>query len=124
MTTHVISHRKPRRKRGGAWLRRFGAAGVTVAALLSANAIAPYIYRPASPRVADLPMPPRPIKDAAQNVVKIVPIGQAAPVEAAERQPTRPRRRGVPLDVQPAAPSEDFEILSAAELDAISQARN
>jgi hypothetical protein len=125
MTTHVISHRKPRGKRGGASLRRFGALGVTVAALLTANAIAPYLYRPASPVTKAPAASPPPVKDAALHVVKVVSIGQAAPVQAAERQPSpRPRRRGVPLDVQLAAPSEDFEILSAAELDAISQARN
>lgn len=126
MTEHVISHRMPRRKRGGAWrlaLRRFGALTVTLAALITANAIAPYIYRPPpAPPVVETPLP-APVKDAALRVVKVVAFG-AAPAPVVERAAPPPRRRGVPLNAVPADAGEDFEVLTAAELDAISQARN
>jgi hypothetical protein len=124
MSTHVISHRKPRRKRGGVWSllrRRFGALALTIAALAAANWLAPYIARRAPP--------PLPSKVAEQRTGPVLPppstevlliTGHAA------TQASRPRRarRGVPLDAHPGGAGEDFEVLSAGELEAISQARD
>jgi hypothetical protein len=128
MTRHVISHRKPRRKRGGARgfvLRRFGMLTVTVAALGAASWIAPYIYRAVPPppvEVAELPsLPPK--RPPPAEVIKTIAYAGEAPLIQAQR-PRRSARRGIPLDARPGATGEDFEILTAAELEAISQARN
>ena len=126
MAEHVISHRTPRRKRGGAWsdmLRRFGALAVTVAALVAASWIAPHVTRPVPPLLASKLADPRatlPPPSEATEVTLLITAEQPA------AQPPRPRRarRGVPLDARPGEPGEDFEILSAGELDAISQAPN
>jgi hypothetical protein len=125
MATHVISHRQPHRKRGGWWgfvFRRFGALAVTVAALATATWLAPHIAR----RVP----PPLPSKVAEQGTGPVLPppavTTETLLITAGEAQPSRPRRtrRGVPLDAHPGDAGEDFEVLSAGELDAISQARN
>ena len=127
MTTHVISHRRPRRKRGGWWgfvFRRFGALAVTVAALATATWLAPYI--------AGRAPPPLPSKVAEQRAGPVLPTPTATTevtlliTGKATTQAPRPRRgrRGVPLDAHPGDAGEDFEVLSAGELDAISQARN
>ena len=126
MATHVISHRKPRRKRGGWWgyvFRRFGALAVTVAALATATWLAPHITRRAPP--------PLPSKVAEQRTGPVLPPPAGTTevtllIIAGETQPALPRRtrRGVPLDAHPGDAGEDFEVLSAGELDAISQARN
>lgn len=127
MTRHVISHRKPRRKRGGAWgfvLRRFGMLSVTVAALGAASWIAPYVYRPPPPppvEVAEIPSLPPKLPPPAEAIKTVARAG-AAPVIQAQR--ARRTQRGVPLDARTREASEDFEILTAAELEAISQARN
>ena len=126
MAEHVISHRKPRRKRGGWWgfvFRRFGALAVTIAALVTANWLAPYIARRAPP--------PLPSKVAQQRTGPVLPppAGTAESLllvgEAATQAP-RPRRarRGVPLDAHPGDAGEDFEVLSAGELAAISHAHD
>ena len=126
MVKHVISHRKPRGKRGGVWgfvLRRFGALAVTIAALVTANWLAPYVARREPP--------PLPSKVAVQRAGAVLPPPGTTEVtllitgQAVAPAP-RPRRarRGVPLDAQPGDAGEDFEVLSAGELEAISQARN
>jgi hypothetical protein len=125
MAEHVISHRAPRRKRAGRWsfaLRRFGALAVTIAALAAATWLAPYISGRAPP--------PLPSKVAEPRTMPALPppSTEVLLITAAENatQPPRPRRarRGVPLDAQPGDAGEDFEVLSAGELEAISQARN
>jgi len=126
MTTHVISHRTPRRKRGrrSFLLRRFGVLVVTTCALAAASWLAPYFYRPLSPPPAvetahapDLPpkLPPP------ADVTKTVNLA-TAPSPVAEAPRARRARRGVPLNANAGIAPEDFEILSAGELDAISQA--
>jgi hypothetical protein len=129
MVKHVISHRKPRRKRGGAWsfvLRRFGALAVTVAALVTASWLAPRYYRPAPPppqvEIVEAPAPPPKLPPPAE-VAKLALRAELAGPAAAPPSPRR-ARRGVPLDANTASAGEDFEILSATELEAISQARN
>jgi hypothetical protein len=125
MTRHVISHRKRRRKRGSAW-RRLGALAVTVAALGTASWLAPYVYRPAPPPPPAVTIAePAPAKrpPSADAIKVFVLAGGAPPVVEARHRPQR-ARRGVPLDAQPDDAGEDFEILNAAELAAISQARN
>jgi hypothetical protein len=127
MAGHVISHRRPRRKRPGAWAqatRRFGMLIVTLIALAVASWIAPYVYRPAPPA---LKAPAR----STQALPQLAPangLATAASAEAAaamteNRRAARPRS-SVPLDATPASAGEDYEVLSAAELDAISQARH
>ena len=129
MTEHVISHRGPRRKRAGALAkatRRFGMLAVTLSALAVASRLGPYVYRPAPPPIktgnveiaapTPLKRPGEPTKPAARAA--------PAPERAADaRRPSR-NRRAVPLDAQPVDAGEDFEVLSASELDAISQARH
>lgn len=126
MAGHVISHRKPRRKRGGWWgfvLRRFGALAVTLAALAAASWLAPYMAR--------RPLPPLPSKVAQSPTGPVLPppsTTEETLLITAGEAPTRARprraRRGVPLDANPGDTGEDFEVLSAGELDSISQARN
>ncbi len=129
MAGHVISHRQPRRKRvaragAGRMLvrRRFGALAITVAALGAASWLAPYLYRSPAPPAADFAEAPALAKPPPAAPTKVV--RRAAP-EVTPARAHRPRRArpGVPLDARPERPTEDFEILSAAELDAISQAR-
>jgi hypothetical protein len=127
MAEHVISHRAPRRKRGkrGFLLRRFGALAVTVAALATATWLAPYINRRPPPPLATQTAgpgttPALPPPSGTTEVTLLITADQPA------AQAPRPRRtrRGVPLDAHPGDAGEDFEILSAGELDAISQAGN
>ncbi|MFO1017198.1 MAG: hypothetical protein U1E03_06345 [Hyphomonadaceae bacterium] len=128
MTEHVISHHGPRGKRGSAWghaARVLGALALTAAALLVANWLAPLVRhsdltKTPSVRIdARTPAPPPAtvLEDAD------VTIDLAAPRREAQRRP-RPAPTGIPLDANGHLASDGFEVLSAAELDAISQARN
>lgn len=126
MTAHVISYREPRRKRGNAWAyaaRRLGALALTVAALVFATWLAPYL-RPApppkassAPTIVATPLPPATLPEV--NVSLDLAGGPA---------PARTRRTravtGVPLDAAADIVQDGFEVLSATELDAISQARD
>jgi len=124
MAADVISHRGADRKRAHArgWTaRRLMAVALTVAALAAVAWVAPYL-RPTATKIADpqqqqpfarTPEPPPPL-----------PVAAETPAPIARARPQRPRLAGIPLDVQGASPGEDFEVLSAAELDAISQARS
>jgi hypothetical protein len=125
MAEHVISHRAPRRKRGkrSLMLRRFGVLAVTVAALVVASWLASNAGRPippptkvAEPRTNRTTPPP----GGTTEVTLLITAEQPA------TEPPRPRRarRGVPLNANSGDMGEDFEVLSAHELDAISQARN
>jgi len=98
---------------------------VTLLALALASWIAPYVYRPEPPA---LKSPQRP---SAMAPAEGAAPGQAAPDVAAAPShavATRARaaqaRPSVRLDADPGAHAEDYEVLSAAELDAISQARH
>lgn len=128
MTDHVISHHRPRGKRGSAWghaAHALGALVLAAAALLVANWLAPLVRHsdltktPPAPIEARIPAPPAAaiLEDADVNV------DLAAPRRQLSRR-ARPAPTGIPLDANGHLASDGFEVLSAAELDAISQARN
>lgn len=123
MTEQVISYRRPRRKRGEGWTR-LGALVVTAAALAVATWLAPYVYRPALPDMepvkAAAPAPVKRPRDAAKDIVTESAPAPAPPVTEARRPPRR--ARPAPEDTPAHDPGEGVEVLSAAELDAISQA--
>ena len=127
MTEHVISHHRPRGKRGSAWghaARALGALILTAAALLVANWLAPLVHHSDLTKTSAVPVeaqPPAPPPVTALEDVNVA-------VDLAEhRHPARrahPAPTGIPLDASARLASDGFEVLSAAELDAISQARN
>ncbi len=123
---HVISHRRPRRKRGrGLTARRFGVLAVTLAALIAAAWLAPYVYTPPPP-IGDTPqlqIAQRPIAPKSPEATKVVAKLEPAPPVMRARAP-RQARPVVPLDAVGHAADDGYEILSAAELAAISQARD
>lgn len=130
MARDVISHRTPRRKRGswrGYIARRLGALAVTVAALAAANWFTPLLRTSSidpypAPRIVAAPAPasePEPILLEAD-----VSLDLAGPPAAVTRPRPRRTARGVPLNASAHPHDSGYEILSAAELDAISQARN
>jgi hypothetical protein len=122
MTATVISHHKPRRKRAGAgaWTaRRLLALAVALAGIAAAAWVTPYL-RQAPARFPDAQLPPASVSPPLPEALEITGEPVAPP------QPSRTARRrngGIPLDGQAEALGEDYEVLSAAELDAISQAR-
>lgn len=122
MTAGVISHRGAPRKRApsrGWTARRLLAVALTLIALAAIIWVAPYL-RPAATKGADPILPPQPV-----TVTPELPLPTAAeaPAAAAARRARAPQRAsGIPLDGRPANPGEDFEVLTASELDAISQA--
>lgn len=118
MRSAVTSDRRARGKRAGAWgiaLRRLMALALTLAALTCVHAVRPPAATTATP--ATSPAQPTPALPPAEVDIRLDLAG------APNRAP--PRRRvatGVPLDAAPTQQPDDYEILSAAELDAISQA--
>jgi hypothetical protein len=120
MAAPVISHQKPHRKRG-AW-ERFGVPAVTLAGLVVATWLAPYIYPPLA-QIAHQPAPqPAASSLKVPNVIKVVAAPEPAPVEPTRT--TRRTRASAPRDAASAPVPDGFEVLSPAELDAISQARD
>ncbi len=123
MAADVYSQRGADRKRAPArgWTaRRIMAVALTVAALAAVAWVAPYL-RPSATKIANPPQ--QPPFSAAPTPALPFPATAEAPAPVTRARPQRPRRTGIPLDVQGAAPGEDFEVLTASELDAISQAR-
>jgi hypothetical protein len=128
MSTKVKSHREPRRKRASAWswtARRIGVLIVTAAGIVVASWLAPDSGRPA-PRSAAAPaqlaqpaLPPPPSELLAVEIQADL----AGPPLARRARPV-PRQTGVPLNAGGADQPAGYEILSAAELDGISQARD
>ena len=125
MSAHVIQHTKPRRKRAHArsWTaRHFVLLTVVVAAIIAASWLAPEIVTRPAPA-------PAPLRVAAPETVtpQVATADVAADLAGPPSTPTRARQTtrhtGVPLDAA-IMPSDDYEILSAGELAAISQARN
>ncbi|MEZ6024025.1 MAG: hypothetical protein R3C16_11570 [Hyphomonadaceae bacterium] len=123
MTAHVISHHEPAgKRRRRAWLtitRHAGALAVVLCALAIASWVLIRLWQdvlaPAPPPA--VPAPPAP---------QIIDLAIEPPVIEATPDAARParRNRGVPLNVEPEAVEPDgYEVLSAAELDAISQER-
>jgi hypothetical protein len=120
MAENFISHHRPRRKRASAWTgttRRLIALALTLGALAAIAQVAPYLH-PAPLRYPELRPP----------VTAVAPLlpepGATIELAGPPTAPPRPRRPGVPLNAAATAPGEDFEVLSAAELADISQARN
>jgi hypothetical protein len=123
MTEQVISHTRPHRKRGRVWTR-LGALGVTAIALAVATWLAPYVYRPApQPLTVKTAVAAAPLKLARAATNETVIEEARAPTRAAEpRRAQRRPRPGVSLDAHAEIVGEELDILTAAELDAISQA--
>ena len=125
MTSHVISHQAPRRKRGRAWgkaLRRFGAfiiavMTLTLVAWLAQRAPAVNNAAPAAPPRADVVLP------AAAPLVPETDQSAAAPAPR-PRSIRRVRADSVAPTASVHSQPGGFEVLSAAELDGISQARH
>jgi hypothetical protein len=126
MTGHVISHRGPRRKRRRAQAlaaRRLLALAVTMAALITTSWLAPYFC--AAPPIGQTPQRQQVEAVRATKIpvaIKLAAKAEPAPVMQAQR--ARSGRRPVPLDARGNAHDEGFEVLTAPELAAISQARN
>lgn len=128
MTANVIQHTKPRRKRGSAWswtLRHALLLVVVIAGIIAASWLAPEMSAPpsatappAAPVQAVTPppvLPTPPVVDVAAD--------RAGPPAPVQRQRASARQTGIPLNAA-VTPTDDYEILSAAELEGISQARD
>ena len=126
MTANVIQHRKPRRKRAGAWLwttRHFGLLAVALIGVFAASWLAPEMAeRATAPAAAPraLPHVAAPVVPEAIEIDLRADLARPAPV----RTRAIARRTGVPLNGDATLRTDDFEILSAGELDSISQARD
>jgi len=129
MSKNVISHQDAHGKRERARsrpIRRIGAIVVTVLGILAASWLAPEAARrPAASA-------PEPIRIVSQPTTPVA-RPEAAPVDISadlagppprRAVRTSPRNNGVPLNAAGALRTDDFEILSAAELDGISQAQD
>jgi hypothetical protein len=127
MSADVISHQAPRRKHAHAWswtTRRIGVLVVTVAALVAASWLAPEINSPAPPALASRqqtvqPIPPPALPERATADIS----ADVAMPQARRTARAAARRTSVPLDGSASHAPAGYEILSAAELDGISQAR-
>ncbi len=126
MTADVIQHRKPRRKRAGAWswtTRHLGLLAVAVIAVFAASWLAPDMARLPAPAIAPVALRHVARPQAAPETIAIdISADLAAPAPARTRRATR--HTGIPLDASATLRLDDFEILNAAELDSISQARD
>ncbi|MGE0530099.1 MAG: hypothetical protein AB7G40_01345 [Hyphomonadaceae bacterium] len=127
MTANVIQHTKPRRKRGSAWswtARHIVLLVVVIAGIIAASWLAPNMSPPSATAPPAPPVqtaaPPTALPSPAIVDVTVDLAGPPAPVQRL-RQPAR--RTGVPLNAA-VTPADDYEILSAAELEGISQARD
>jgi hypothetical protein len=126
MAANAISHHTPRRKRWGPYMaRRLLALGITVTALGAVSWLAPMLRAPEEPAP---PLPER--SETRAEAPALEPVFteanvtlDLAPARAAPRARVR-RLNGIPLNAAAEAVSEGYEILSATELDAISQARD
>ena len=122
MSEHVISHRKPRRKYAGAWAWA-AALMVTVLGIMAASWLAPDMHPVTSPISPSAPRTAQPTPAQSPNLATIDPaVDLALPPPPRARRP-RPQS-SVPLDAGAAAQTDGYEILSAAELAGISQARD
>ncbi|MBC7768532.1 MAG: hypothetical protein H7124_07075 [Phycisphaerales bacterium] len=122
MASKVISHRKPRRKRGGWWAyfaRRFAALAVTLAALGAASWFGQPPEPPFLPELVETRTSgPGPDAMLFEVDIALDLAGAPPPPERRIR-----RARGAAPNASAIAEPDGFEILSAPELAAISQAR-
>jgi len=125
MSVNVIQHTKPRRKRGSAWswtARHIVLLVVVIAGIIAASWLAPNM----SPPSATTPPPPQtaaPPSDVPSPAIVDVTVDLAGPPAPVQRLRQPAARTGVPLNAA-VTPADDYEILSAAELEGISQARD
>lgn len=122
MFADVIQHTNLGRKRADAWAWAALVLAAALTALLAARQFAPTPVSPSAPVTRSQPAAVQTAPAASRPPAETGPSAIAPAQSARRRQPER-RRTGVPLDAA-AAPAADYEILSAAELDSISQARN
>ncbi|HYD89116.1 MAG TPA: hypothetical protein VEA80_16685 [Vitreimonas sp.] len=125
MAANVKSHRSPRRKRGRWWAyfaRRFFALAITVAALAAASWFAPMLRPPAEPPLLPELVETRAAETGLEPLLLEVDI--ALDLAGPPAPPRRARARAVPLDAAAQPQDPGYEILSAAELARISQARD
>jgi len=130
MGAHVIQHTRPRRKRGAAWswaARHIVLLGVVVTGIIAASWLAPDHIAPPATAPATTPQlhaSPAPAPTPSELLEADIAADLAGPPQAAPRRVRQTTARtGIPLDAAVTA-SDDYEILSAAELDDISQARH
>lgn len=122
MSANVISHQAPRRKRAGVLIVTL--AGVIAASWLAVTLQPPMsgtrqVSAPIAPFVRPQPAPPAAPANASGTAdLAGPPLRRAVSVRAA------PRPSGIPLDAGGALEPAGYEILSAAELEDISQARD
>ena len=125
MTAHVIYDHGPARKRRvrAALSARAGrqlvAILVTLAALLFATWLGPRLRRPA-PEPEPVFTAPAPSVPAPQMAA---PAAEPAPLARRRARPAPPAS-GIPLDGQGTIEADGYDVLSAQELDLISQARD
>ena len=121
MSKRANSHRK--RQRGWA-LRRLAALAFTLAGLAVGSILAPTL-RASSNGITPPPMNQTELTPSASELILDevdIALDLSTPTDA--RTPRRRTRSGVPLSAAAHAAHEGYEILSATELDGISQARN
>jgi hypothetical protein len=126
MTANVIQHRKPRRKRAGTWTwsaRHFGLLAVALIGVFAASWLAPEMAH-RSPAPATTPQALLQVAPSSFPPVVEIEIRADLARPASARTRSAARGGGVPLNASAALRTDDFEILSAAELDGISQARD
>ncbi|MCX7357679.1 MAG: hypothetical protein NT015_06000 [Alphaproteobacteria bacterium] len=125
MFADVIQHTKPRRKRAPAqsWTaRHLVLLTVVIAAIIAAIWLAPEIAAPPV-SIDTSPTAPTPQTLAPLNLPRSdIAADLARPTPVARRHEPA-RQTGIPLNAA-VTPTDEYEILSAAELDGISQARN
>jgi hypothetical protein len=129
MSANVISHQEPRGKRADAGLltvRRIGVVIVALAGIVAASWLAKTLQGPAAP--ANHSAASAPAQAATPPAPSLVELDVTADLTGAPTPRSAPRRgarrhSGVPLDASVTAEPAGYEILSTAELDGISQAR-
>ncbi|MBL8545562.1 MAG: hypothetical protein JNL81_03815 [Hyphomonadaceae bacterium] len=130
MTATVIQHTRPRRKRAGAWswtARHFGLLAVAIIAVFAASWLAPEVAQAPTP-AATTPRTQQTSPNLPSTLSEPTAADANAAIDLVRAQRARPRalprNPGVPLDAVATFRADEYEILSAAELDGISQARN
>jgi hypothetical protein len=128
MSANVIQHTKPRRKRVSAWswtTRHFMLLAIVVIGIVAASWLA-QVMTPPHPAPATAPqLLAAPTPTAAPTPQATIDIGAdlTGPPPLVRARPTE-RHTGIPLEANSAPLPDSYEVLSADELDAISQARN
>jgi hypothetical protein len=119
MARRAISHRKRTSTWAGVVALLVAGAGLLAATLLApVNAPAPVTSPPE--RLTAAPIIAPPIPPELQEVDIALDLAGPPPAPA----PRRRARSGVPLDARVDGQPDGYEVLSATELDAISQARH